>query len=67
MNQEIASVVLTQQQIESLCAIFGETDPTKGFTKTELKALLRQSRIPEVDDGTRSNGMSFQIGLNKKD
>ena len=67
MNQEIASIVLTQQQIESLCAIFGETDSSKEFTKTELKALLRQSQIPEADDGARSNGLSFQIGLNKKD
>lgn len=66
MNQEIASIILTQQQIESLCAIFGETDPTKGFTKDELKALLRQCGIPEVDDGFRSNGLTYQTGLNKR-
>ena len=66
MNQEIASIVLTQQQIESLCAVFGEKDPNKGFTKDELKALLRQCGIPEVDDGFRSNGLTYQTGLNKR-
>ena len=66
MNPEIASIVLNQQQIESLCAILGETDQTKGFTKDELKAILRQCGIPEVDDGFRSNGLTYQTGLNKK-
>lgn len=58
-------IILDEQQLKSICEVLGET--TKGFTKTQLKHLLQQSRIVPVSDGSNSNGLGYSIGLNKRD
>lgn len=56
---------LSSQELESICAILGDT--YNGFTKSELKQFLANCNIAEVDDGSRNSGLTYTIGLNKKD
>lgn len=58
-------IVLNQQQLEALCGVLGHTD--NGFTKKELTRLLQESNIKLVDDGSFNNGLTYKIGLNKRD
>ena len=59
------NIRINQQQLKSICDVLADT--SKGLTKTELTHKLRQGNIEVLDDGFRSNGMSYQIGLNKRD
>lgn len=58
---------LNEQQLKSICGILADT--SRGLTKTELKSVLHNCGIDEVDDGSRSinGGMFYQIGFNKRD
>lgn len=57
--------VIDEQQLKAVCDVLGETN--RGYTKTELTRLLQQSGIELVSDGRKSNGYTFQLGLNKRD
>lgn len=57
--------VIDEQQLKAVCDVLGETN--RGYTKTELTRLLRQSGIELVSDGRKSNGYTYQLGLNKRD
>lgn len=57
--------VLNEQQLKAICDILGDT--YRGYTKTELTRLLQQSGIELVSDGRKSNGYTYQLGLNKRD
>lgn len=58
---------LNGQQLKSICNILADTN--RGLTKTELKSILRNCGIEEIDDGnqTINGGMFYQIGSNKRD
>ena len=56
---------ITQEQLKAISDVLGETNT--GLTKSELKTVLGQSGIAAVDDGYRDNGMTYTIGLNKRD
>ena len=57
---------LNEQQIKSICAILADTK--NGLTKTEIKTYLINCKIPIVDDEkiVVENGLSYQVGTNKK-
>lgn len=55
---------ISQEQLQAICGVLGETNT--GLTKTELKTVLGQSEIELVDDGCRSNGITYTIGHNKR-
>lgn len=57
--------VIDEQQLKAICDVFGET--SRGFTKTELTRLLQQTGIEVISDGSKSNGFTYQYGLNKRD
>lgn len=57
--------VIDGQQLKAICDVFGET--SRGFTKTELTRLLQQTGIEVISDGSKSNGFTYQYGLNKRD
>lgn len=57
--------VIDGQQLKAICDVFGET--SRGFTKTELTRLLQQTGIEVMSDGSKSNGFTYQYGLNKRD
>lgn len=57
--------VIDEQQLKAVCDVLGET--SRGYTKTELTRLLQQSGIELVSDGRKSNGYTYQLGLNKRD
>lgn len=57
--------VIDEQQLKAVCDVLGETN--RGYTKTELTRLLQQSGIELVSDGRKSNGYTYQLGLNKRD
>lgn len=57
--------VMDEQQLKAVCDVLGETN--RGYTKTELTRLLQQSGIEPVSDGRKSNGYTYQLGLNKRD
>lgn len=57
--------VIDEQQLKAICDVLGETN--RGYTKTELTRLLQQSGIELVSDGRKSNGYTYQLGLNKRD
>jgi len=42
-------------------------DTNRGLTKTELSRLLSQCNIKLADDGKSSNGLTYTMGLNKRD
>lgn len=56
---------LDEQQLKAVCDVLAETN--LGYTKTELIRLLQQSGIDIVSDGSMSNGLVYQIGLNKRE
>jgi uncharacterized protein (TIGR02391 family) len=56
---------INQQQLRAICNVLADTN--KGLTKSELSKLLQQCKIPLIDDGSKSNGITYTIGLNKKD
>lgn len=49
----------------AVCDVLGETN--RGYSKKELTRLLQQSGIELVSDGRKSNGYTYQLGLNKRD
>lgn len=57
--------VIDEQQLKAVCDVLGETN--RGYTITELTRLLQQSGIELVSDGRKSNGYTYQLGLNKRD
>jgi uncharacterized protein (TIGR02391 family) len=56
---------ISQEQLKAFCDIVAETNT--GLTKSEMSLVLGQSGITTVDDGKRSNGFTYTIGLNKRD
>ena len=56
---------LDGQQLKALCDVLAET--SSGYTKSELSHLLEQSGIAIVSDGSKTNGYTYQIGLNKRE
>lgn len=56
---------ISQEQLKAICNIIADT--SSGLTKTELKLILGQCGIEAVDDGYRSNGYTYSLGLNKRD
>lgn len=61
----LATRVLDQQQLKSICGIVAHTN--QGLSKSELTTLLRQCRIITVDDGSSRSACGYTIGLNKRD
>lgn len=61
------NIPLSEQQLQSICAVLADTN--RGLTKKELTHTLQHCRILAIDDGKRniSNGMYYQIGLNKRE
>lgn len=60
MNKQIE-----QQHLKALCDILA--DSSQGLTESEIRLKLGQCSIVAVDKGNRSNGYSYQLGLNKRD
>lgn len=58
-------IELNQQQLKSICDVLADT--SRGLTKSELSLKLGQNGISAVDDGFKSNGLTYQIGFNKRD
>lgn len=58
-------IELNQQQLKSICDVLADT--SRGLTKSELSLKLGQSGISAVDDGFKSDGLTYQIGFNKRD
>lgn len=58
---------MTQQHIKALCDILANSDPKCGLTESEIRVKLGQCSIDIVDKGNRSNGYTYQLGLNKRD
>ena len=56
---------LGSQELKAICNIIADTN--KGLTKTELTHLLGHCKITILDDGSKSNGYTYTIGLNKRD
>lgn len=59
------NVTINQQQLKSICDVLADTN--HGLTKSELTLKLGQSGIIAVDDGSRSDGYTYEFGLNKRD
>ncbi|HZH72755.1 MAG TPA: TIGR02391 family protein [Mariniphaga sp.] len=57
--------ILNEQQLKAICDVLADTN--RGLTKTELARLLKQCQIPVMDDGKSSNGLTYTVGLNKRD
>jgi len=55
---------INQEQLKAICDVIGDTDT--GLTKSELELVLGQSGIKVVDSGHRNNGLTYTIGLNKR-
>jgi uncharacterized protein (TIGR02391 family) len=55
---------ITQEYLKAICDVIAET--STGLTKRELIMVLGQSGIANVDDGYRSNGITYS-SLNKRD
>lgn len=55
---------INQEQLQAICEVLGETN--SGLSKTELTTILGQSGIEAVDDGRRSDGITYTTGLNKR-
>jgi uncharacterized protein (TIGR02391 family) len=56
---------LNEQQLKAVCDVIADTN--RGLTKTELSRLLVQCHIQLEDDGKSYNGITYTIGLNKRD
>jgi uncharacterized protein (TIGR02391 family) len=59
------NMILNEQQLKAICDVLADTN--RGLTKTELTRLLEQCQIPVMDDGKSSNGLTYTVGLNKRD
>lgn len=57
--------MISQNELKAICAVLADT--YNGFSKTELKKFLSDSNIKAADDGYFNNGITYTIGLNKKD
>lgn len=55
---------LPEQQVKAICDILADTD--RGLTKSEIGTILGQCRIQVQNDGSSSNGLYYNIGLNKR-
>ena len=58
---------MSQQHIKAVCDVLANSDPQCGLTESEIRIKLGQCSIEIVDKGNRSNGYTYQIGLNKRD
>lgn len=56
---------LDDQQLKALCDVIADT--SQGYTKNQLKKLLKNSNIEELDDGSFNSGYVYRIGLKKSD
>ncbi len=56
---------IDEQQLKAVCDVIADTN--RGLTKTELSRLLKQCKIQLLDDGKSYNGITYTIGLNKRD
>jgi|GEM_PF-2690312 len=63
----MSGLLMSQELLSSLSTIFGETDNSVGFSKSELEKKLVACGIACVDDDYHNNGLVYKIGLNKKD
>jgi hypothetical protein len=59
------STDISPEQLKAICNVIADT--SSGLTKTEIKLVLGQCGIEAVDDGYRSNGYTYSLGLNKRD
>lgn len=56
---------LNNQELIAICGVLADTK--RGLTKREITDLLLQSNIALVDDGSNTNGYTYNFGLNKRD
>ena len=61
----VFGVILSEQEIKAIADILGATECH--ISKSNLKTLLQQEKLIIVDDGYRSNGLTYRIGFNKRD
>lgn len=59
------NMILNEQQLKAICDVLADTN--RGLTKIELTRLIEQCQIPVMDDGKSSNGLTYTVGLNKRD
>ncbi len=57
--------IFTEQNLHNISSVIADT--SRGLTKSELQQHLREARIKLVDDGSYNNGITYKIGLNKRD
>lgn len=57
---------MSQQQLKALCDALANSDPQCGLTESEIRLKLGQCSITILDKGSKSNGYTYQIGLNKR-
>lgn len=58
---------MTPQQLKALCDALANSNPQCGLTESEIRLKLSQCSIDILDKGGRSNGYTYQLGLNKRD
>lgn len=56
--------IISKEQLQAICDILADT--SSGLTKTELTKILIQCNIEKFDDGSRNDGFTYTIGLNKR-
>ena len=56
---------LNEQHLKAVCDVIADTN--RGLTKTELSRLLEQCHIQLEDDRKSYNGITYTMGLNKRD
>lgn len=59
------SKAISQEHLKAICDVLAHTD--EGLTKSELSLKLGQCGIPLLDNGYRNNGLTYTVGLNKRD
>ena len=58
---------MSQQQLKALCDAMANSNPQFGLTESEIRLKLGQCSIAILDKGRSNNGITYQIGLNKRD
>lgn len=58
--------ILSQQHLKALCDVLANSDPNLGLTESEIRLKLGQCNIQIMDKGSRSDGVHYSFGLNKR-
>lgn len=58
--------ILSQQHLKALCDVLANSDPNLGLTESEIRLKLGQCNIQIMDKGSRSDGVQYSFGLNKR-